>query len=847
MWSNAPGERQVSAAPQPRRHIWRGVGIAILGLLVMVLGAMVGTGSSLDYYADFHQDCALPANSTITEVIDFPKNKPDRSVHNTVTVTLPSSNPLARMLAGQASSRKDRLRALQCIFGSVPITATDVTQKGQITSIEIGTDYIAYGFLDQPRVVSDGLQLMAPISTGASSSFGWPKDTHVTLQVKAPGRQVMYSKPPSQRDAGILTWKWTLASTDNVNSPPKKLTVTVPLGPGEHLTALVQYSGNLHYFRHVNNYDINLNIYLPSLLLGWLGPVVATLSLLLMLRWYGSRFNIRGRRLAIALLLPALPVLGAVYVYWYGWALPATAALLLICILLSGLFFLRALRTTPLRQHQPALTGRSAGVAAWLPLASLPLVVLALAAFGPRHPATPPALGPPDIAALAPLVAISNVIVVLVLVWAVSALVLMFTRSSLLALSAWTTPKGSLADTGGIGTAVVRWYHLAAGVITVVSAYAVGYEAANYFGKAFNAYRIGAVSAVSASGQLVTEIGNIGVYPVMFLLLPVAAALVAAIISSTMSPSVMTVGVAATATLAWATTSRALDLNVAGTSLPVGAWILTALVALSLRKPVRDSASGQSDPWLPVREPPQVDSSSRTTLRVRLGRWLAQVQPEDPKDLPIPGSMVQRGPFRDARARANLALAWGTLLSMIPVAYLIWGSLTALPKNGSDPINTSYVLSQIVTEIVRWTLTGWLYGILLPLLPGRVGPVKALWLSGAWFVASAPVAIVDIWTGAGQGRVWLFPGLQLLLFLTALAVLMDLSTVHAWAGGQQSWAENWSTLLKVYNFEDARKVVLYAAPAAAAIIAIGQQVVSGTGLDFVNSLLSQVQTLLSGR
>src|SRR5207248_86663 len=70
-------------------------------------------------YPDFHQDCALPASTTILQAIEFPKNKPDSSVHNTVTVTLPSSNPFARMLAGQASSRKDRLRALQCLFGTV--------------------------------------------------------------------------------------------------------------------------------------------------------------------------------------------------------------------------------------------------------------------------------------------------------------------------------------------------------------------------------------------------------------------------------------------------------------------------------------------------------------------------------------------------------------------------------------------------------------------------------------------------------------------------------------------------------------------------------------------------------
>ena len=199
------------------------------------------------------------------------------------------------------------------------------------------------------------------------------------------------------------------------------------------------------------------------------------------------------------------------------------------------------------------------------------------------------------------------------------------------------------------------------------------------------------------------------------------------------------------------------------------------------------------------------------------------------------------------RSRANVALAWATLLSVVPVAYLIWGTLTTLPKYNTQPINTSFVLSQIVAEIVRWTLTGWLFGLLVPVLPGRVGPVKALWLAGAWFAASVPIVILDGWTGANPGRGWLFPGLQLLLFLTALAVLVDLSTVHAWMGGGTSLMASWTILLKVYNFEGVRKIALYAAPAVAAVIAVGQQVATGTSLDFVNSLLSQLPGLLGGK
>ena len=849
----------MSTAPRPRKHFWRAMGIATLGLLAVLLGAKVGSGSALYYYSDFKEkDCKPPANSTITQVIDFPKNQPDRSAHSTVTVTLPSSNEYAMELAGQNAPRKERLRLLQCIFGQVPTSLPDITQKDRTTSFTIQTDYIAFAVVDRQSVTDEGLQFTARTYSYGSEAGGWPEGTMVTLKVKAPARHVLYSQAPSQRDSGMLTWTWPLASFDS-ESGLQHITITVPLGGGEHITALLQSPGDLQLYQLFGTYDSRRRIYdivltisLRTWLLGWLGPIAATLSLLLMLWWYGRRVKTRWRALLVALLLPALPLLVSIDVFWYDRRLPISTALVLTCILVSGIFFYRVSRSRPLRGHQPALTGRSAGVAALLPLVSLALVVFLLG-FVALYVALPSGsftFVPPDTGPR--VLTVLNIITALLLVWVVSALVLMLTRSSLKAISVWTTPPESLADTGEIGAAVVRWYHLAAGVVIVVSAYAVGYGLANPLGKAFNAHQIGAASALSASTELASEIGDTAFYPVLFLLLPVAATLIAATISSTLASTDLTVGVVAAATLAWATTSRALDLDVFGTSFPVGAWILTALVALSLRKAFRDSTSLQNELWLPVRNPPKTNSLSRAPLQIRSGGSPTQDEPETPNDPPPPGNpppgnVVQRGPFRDACARANLALAWASLLSVVPVAYLVWGTLTALPKNGSQPIQASFVLSQAVSEVVRWTLTGWLYGLLLPLLPGRVGPVKALWLSGAWFAASVPVAIVDVWTGADPGRVWLFPGLQLLLFMTVLAVLMDLSTVHAWAGGRLPLASNWSTLLKVYNFENARQVALYAVPAVAAVIAIVQQVISGTGLDFVNSLLSGAQSLLGGR
>ena len=239
--------------------------------------------------------------------------------------------------------------------------------------------------------------------------------------------------------------------------------------------------------------------------------------------------------LLVALLLPALPLIVSVYVFVTGAELPISTILLLFCIIFSGVCFHRTVRSAALKAHQPALTGRKAGVSPWLPMASLPLVACVLASVIRPVTSTPP---PPtstlldlDIGAQWVLTVL-NITLALMLVWAVSALVLMFTRSSLRAISVWTAPWGSLANTGGVGPAVVRWYYLGTGAVIVVSAYAVGYALASPLGEAFSAYRIGAASARLASEELASYIRDVAVYPVMFLLLPLAATLIAAIISS---------------------------------------------------------------------------------------------------------------------------------------------------------------------------------------------------------------------------------------------------------------------------------------------------------------------------
>ena len=268
----------MSVPARPKRHLGNAVAIAILGALAAWLGALVGS-NSLDAVGGSLSSCQLPASTAVTQVIDFPNNQPASAVQSTLTVTLPSSDPYATVLAGRTSSEKERSTDYQCLFGYPLTMPVKVTQQGQSTSFAVETDYLAPGILQPPTVTSDGLEFGAPIHLTDSGFSPYPAGTKMTLEVNTHGRQIMYSQPPLMRANGTLTWKWTLEPNPHLNeypppppydpeygvlawypvlitrnqmSPyPEALHVTVPLGVGERITALL----------HVNIQVLQLQVY----------------------------------------------------------------------------------------------------------------------------------------------------------------------------------------------------------------------------------------------------------------------------------------------------------------------------------------------------------------------------------------------------------------------------------------------------------------------------------------------------------------------------------------------------------------------------------------------------------
>jgi hypothetical protein len=111
-------------------------------------------------------------------------------------------------------------------------------------------------------------------------------------------------------------------------------------------------------------------------------------------------------------------------------------------------------------------------------------------------------------------------------------------------------------------------------------------------------------------------------------------------------------------------------------------------------------------------------------------------------------------------------------------------------------------------------------------------------MSAVWFAAAFTVHTFDNWTGNPTGGSWTFFGLQLLLFLLAFGVIWD-----AYILSEKPGMKSLDQLREVYNLGQARTVVLYAVPLILALIALGQQVANGSGVEFVKSALNVVPAI----
>jgi hypothetical protein len=205
------------------------------------------------------------------------------------------------------------------------------------------------------------------------------------------------------------------------------------------------------------------------------------------------------------------------------------------------------------------------------------------------------------------------------------------------------------------------------------------------------------------------------------------------------------------------------------------------------------------------------------------------------------GKLRTGTPREDVHGNNILAVKIAGFLALIPVTYFAITGLANLPANLQEPSDgTLFLIAAILTQLAGWIVIGVVFSNINNRLPGKLGPVRALIVSAAWFAVGFAFYLVRGWLHVPSSRSWVFFGLQFLLFLLSFSAIWDACIL-----GSLSWSA-FGTLRDAYSLRKARAVALYAIPVVLAVIALGQQVASGSGTEFVKGVLDIVPPLFGG-
>jgi hypothetical protein len=199
---------------------------------------------------------------------------------------------------------------------------------------------------------------------------------------------------------------------------------------------------------------------------------------------------------------------------------------------------------------------------------------------------------------------------------------------------------------------------------------------------------------------------------------------------------------------------------------------------------------------------------------------------------------LARGPYANwaENAQTGARIAWWAGLA--PLAYFAWTALALAPQNTALSTISLNVVMALLREVIFWVSAGFAFAGLYPLLPGRIGPTKALALWSAWIASTLIAELVSAWPDPGASSEWVYRLLQLLLVLLTVAVAYDLQTIHAVNVG-------WRRILDLYNVHRYRDLAAYLIPVALAIAGLIQQIAAGTGADVVEATLKGIAQILN--
>ena len=179
------------------------------------------------------------------------------------------------------------------------------------------------------------------------------------------------------------------------------------------------------------------------------------------------------------------------------------------------------------------------------------------------------------------------------------------------------------------------------------------------------------------------------------------------------------------------------------------------------------------------------------------------------------------------------AVKCGAVIAIVPVTYFV---VAAISHSSGFFANDAVaaVLGGATGQATLYLVIAWTFGALYRVLPFSIGPYKALLLAFIWWISIGAVEIVNTVAGFEVPRVWVFPGIEITIYVLLLSVVYDAATI------KQVGGHDWKTLSQAYGWSKFQHggFVPVASSVTLAVIAVSQQLLSGSASQFVTAVLS---------
>lgn len=243
------------------------------------------------------------------------------------------------------------------------------------------------------------------------------------------------------------------------------------------------------------------------------------------------------------------------------------------------------------------------------------------------------------------------------------------------------------------------------------------------------------------------------------------------------------------------------DYSIAGVAFPV--WLITFAVAIGLAR----------------RAPtPAADAADRREL-LRLGR----------QSRAHAVRLLALGPHDSWRQNAAVAAAYGMTIGIIPMLFFLSDAIDGA-RSDSGGFFLNVVGLGLVLQIASWTVLGFTFGAVYRLLPGPHGLARSGTLAAVYGLAALSAGLLGKALGTGSLALWVYASLQVVVYLSVVAVAYDLLTVRR-AGG------SFRDLGSLYRIQTVRQSLAYLAPLTAAVIGLVVEIQQGSGAQLTEQFL----------